>query len=75
MMVWGGISMQGKTDLYILPDGSMTAGRYRDEILDVYIRSYADAVGEDFILMDGNAPPHRARIITDYIEREILLHM
>ena len=72
MIVWEDISMQGKTDLYILPQGSTTAFRYRDEILDVDVRSHAGAVGEDFIFMDDNAPPHRARIITDCMQREIL---
>jgi len=67
-MVWGDISMQGRTDLHVLPQGSMTSVKYRNEILDVYIRPYASAVGEDFILMDDNAPPHHARIITDYLE-------
>ncbi len=32
MMVWGGISMEGSTDLYRLDNGTLTAIRYRDEI-------------------------------------------
>jgi len=60
--------MQGRTDLYVLPQGSMTAVRYRNEILDVYIRPYAGAVDEGLILMDDNAAPNHARVITDYLE-------
>ncbi|GFV25103.1 transposable element Tcb2 transposase [Trichonephila clavipes] len=33
VLVFGGISINGRTDLYIIRDGSMTARRYRDEIL------------------------------------------
>ena len=55
VMVWAGISAQGKTDLHVIDNGTLTALRYVNEILDVYVRPYAGAVGENFILMDDNA--------------------
>ena len=67
-MVWAGISMQGKTDLYIIENGTFTAVRYVNEILDVYVRPYAGAIGADFILMDDNARPHRANVTNQYLE-------
>ena len=45
VMVPGGISMEGRTDLYRLENGSLTAIRYRDEILEPMVRPYAGAVG------------------------------
>ena len=60
VMVWVGISAQGKTDLH--------------EILDVYVRPYAGAVGENFILMDDNARAHRARITDQYLEQATIVH-
>ena len=75
LMVWAGISMQGKTDLVLLQNGTMTALRYRDEILHSIVRPYAGAVGEDFILMDDNARPHRARIIDQYLQQETIERM
>ncbi|GFX35106.1 transposable element Tcb2 transposase [Trichonephila clavipes] len=48
--------------------GTVTGLRYRDEILDPYVRPYAAAIGNDFILMDDNARPHRARIVEEYLE-------
>ncbi|GFS50834.1 transposable element Tcb2 transposase [Trichonephila clavipes] len=33
VLVYGGISIDGRTDLYIIRDGPLTARRYRDEIL------------------------------------------
>ncbi|GFX83532.1 uncharacterized protein TNCV_324811 [Trichonephila clavipes] len=33
VLVYGGISIDGHTDLYIIRDGPLTARRYRDEIL------------------------------------------
>ena len=61
-MVWVRISMQGKTDLHIIENDTLTAVRYVNKILDVYVRPYAGAIGADFILMDDNARPHRAHV-------------
>ena len=55
VMVWVGISAQGKMDLHVIDNGTLMALRYVNEILDVYVRPYARAVGDNFILMDDNA--------------------
>ncbi|GFU86590.1 DDE_3 domain-containing protein [Trichonephila clavipes] len=36
--------------------------------VDPYVRPYAAAIGNDFILMDDNARPHRARIVEEVSE-------
>nr|KAG5687109.1 hypothetical protein BaRGS_008656 [Batillaria attramentaria] len=69
-MVWDGISVQGKTDLHVFWSGTLTAIRYRDEILDPAVRPYAGAIGPEFILMVDNARPHTARIVDQYLEEE-----
>ena len=43
--------------------------------MDVYVRPYAGAVGENFILMDDNAPAHRAGITDQYLEQATIVHM
>ena len=58
-MVWAGISMQGKTDLHSIENGTLTTLCYVKEILDVYVRPYAGVLGADFILMDDNAQSTR----------------
>ncbi|XP_061166684.1 uncharacterized protein LOC133175583 [Saccostrea echinata] len=75
IMVWGGISRDGRTDLHVLERGTMTGVRYRDEILDGYVRPYAGAVGPEFILMDDNARPHRAREVEQYLLQETIVRM
>ncbi|GFW12272.1 transposable element Tcb2 transposase [Trichonephila clavipes] len=55
ILVWAGISLGGHTDLHVFHGGTVTGLRYRDEILDPYVRPYAAAIGNDFILMDDNA--------------------
>ena len=74
-MVWAGISAQGKTDLHVIDNGTLTALRYVNEILDVYVRPYAGAVGENFILMDDNARAHRAHITDQYLEQATIVRM
>ncbi|GFV37697.1 transposable element Tcb2 transposase [Trichonephila clavipes] len=68
ILVWAGISLGGHTDLHVFYGGTVTGLRYRDDILDPYVRPYAAAIGNDFILMDDNARPHRARIVEEYLE-------
>ncbi|GFW49177.1 transposable element Tcb2 transposase [Trichonephila clavipes] len=58
VLVYGGISIDGRTDIYIIRDGPLTARRYRDEILRPIVVPYAAAIGDDFILMDDICRPH-----------------
>ncbi|GFW61759.1 transposable element Tcb2 transposase [Trichonephila clavipes] len=57
VLVYGGISIDGRTDHYFIRDGPLTALRYRDEILGPIVVPYAAAIGDDFILMDNNSRP------------------
>ena len=67
VMVWAGLSLDGRTDLYVFARGGITAARYRDEIL---VRPYAGAIGETFILMQDNARSHTARLCMAFLEDE-----
>ncbi|GFU66875.1 transposable element Tcb2 transposase [Trichonephila clavipes] len=62
VLVYGGISIDGRTDRYIIRDGLLTARRYKDEILRPIVVPYAAAIGDDFILMDDSCRPHRANL-------------
>ena len=69
-MAWAGISMARKTDLHVLREGLLTCGRYGDRTLYVHMRPNAGAIGDNFLLMDDKALPHRARVIDDYLQPE-----
>ncbi|GFS92522.1 transposable element Tcb2 transposase [Trichonephila clavipes] len=75
VLVYGGISIDGRTDLYIIRDGTLTARRYRDEILRPIVVPYAAAIGYDFILMDDNSRPHRANLVEDSLFEEGIVRM
>ncbi|GFX89378.1 transposable element Tcb2 transposase [Trichonephila clavipes] len=75
VMVWAGIMMDGHKDLHFFDTGTVTAQRYRDEVLKTYVRLFRGAVGPDFIFMDDNAPCYRAVLIDDFLETENIQRM
>ncbi|GFW30110.1 transposable element Tcb2 transposase [Trichonephila clavipes] len=75
VLVYGVISIDGRTDLYIIRDGPLTARRYSDEIFRPIVVPYAAAIGDDFILMDDNCRPHRANLVEDFLFEEGIVRM
>ncbi|GFW19647.1 transposable element Tcb2 transposase [Trichonephila clavipes] len=71
-MVWGGISIGGRTDLHIIRNGILTGPRYADEILRPHVIAYAGAIGDSFVFQDDNARPHRARLVENMLEAETI---
>lgn len=67
-MVWAGVSTEARTELYLVPRGSITGERYIAEILEDYVVPYAPFIGDDFLLMHDNARPHVARVVGEYLE-------
>ncbi|KFM68076.1 hypothetical protein X975_22888, partial [Stegodyphus mimosarum] len=51
-MIWAGIMLDGRTLLRVFDRGSVTGVRYRDEVLEPYVRLFWGAVGPEFILQD-----------------------
>ena len=66
VMMWGGISSHGKTELVPVA-GRLTAQRYVDEVLEPHVIPYAAAMGDDFIFMDDNARPHHAQVVDQFV--------
>lgn len=51
VMVWGGISMNAKTDLHVFGRASLNAEAYIRDIFDMYVLPYAPFIGDNFILI------------------------
>lgn len=66
IMFWAGVSHGFRTDLIPFQE-TMTANSYLTEVLQPIVRPLAQRHGENFMLVDDNARPHRARIVTDYL--------
>jgi hypothetical protein len=67
-MVWGGISMEARTELVVVNGGAMTANRYIRDILEPHVVPFAPLIGNDSILMHDNARPHIAQIVNEYLD-------
>uniref|UniRef100_A0AAZ3QUN9 Tc1-like transposase DDE domain-containing protein n=1 Tax=Oncorhynchus tshawytscha TaxID=74940 RepID=A0AAZ3QUN9_ONCTS len=70
VMVWGSISLGGRTALHVLARGSLSAIRYRAEILRPLVRPYAGAVGPRFLLMQNNARSHVAGVCQQFLQEK-----
>ena len=62
--------MESRTVLCVLARGTLTAIRYRDEILRPIMRPYAGAVGPGFLLMHDNARSHVAEVCQQFLHNE-----
>ncbi|GFW34907.1 transposable element Tcb1 transposase [Trichonephila clavipes] len=74
-MVWGGISIGGRTDLHIIRNGTLKGRRYADEILRPHVIPYVGAIGDSFVFQDDNARPHRARLVENMLEAGTIQRM
>lgn len=59
VLVWGGITIDGRTDLVVVP-GRLNADRYIAEIVLDHIMPIAVGMGPQFVLQQDNARPHTA---------------
>ncbi|GFU85512.1 transposable element Tcb2 transposase [Trichonephila clavipes] len=75
VLVYGSISIDGRTDLYVIRDGPLTVRRYSNEILRHISVPYAAAIGDDFILMYNNCRLHRVNLVEDSLFEEGIVRM
>ncbi|GFV39172.1 transposable element Tc3 transposase [Trichonephila clavipes] len=75
VLVWGGIMLNGRTELHIFDRGSVTGDRYCEEVLLPHVRLFRGAIGPDFIFMDDNARPHRTLAVEELLESEDITRM
>ena len=74
VMVWGGIHLHGRTPLHLV-QGNLTGVRYRDEIVRRIVLPTLQAMGPGAILQDDNATPHRARVVTGFLQQHQVTQM
>ncbi|GBO41203.1 hypothetical protein AVEN_104560-1 [Araneus ventricosus] len=73
-MVWAGM-LDDRKPLHVFERGTVAGVRYRDEILEHYVRLFRGAVGHEFILMVDNARPHRALVVDEFLQSEDIRRM
>lgn len=67
VMVWGGITLDARTELHVFQRPSMNARVYITEVLEQYVMPFAPFIGEEFLLMHDNARPHVANEVQVYL--------
>ena len=60
VVAWAEISLDGRTDMYVLVRGGITAAIHSSDILEPIGRPFAGVIGDAFILIQDNA---RAQIV------------
>jgi type II secretory pathway component PulC len=61
IMVWGGIILNGRTELVVIREGSMTARRCIDDVLEAHAIQFAETMGSELIMYQDNARSHLAQ--------------
>ena len=69
VMVWGCISLRGRTELVILPPPAMTSIRYVNDVLQPHILPLKRQLRQNFVFMQDNARPHTANITQQFFQR------
>ncbi|KFM69014.1 Transposable element Tcb1 transposase, partial [Stegodyphus mimosarum] len=74
VLVWGGIILGSRTGLHV-QIGTMTSQIYRDVILEQYVRLFRGTTAVQFVFMNDNDHPHRAKIVSECLQSEDITHM
>ncbi|GFT34036.1 transposable element Tc3 transposase [Trichonephila clavipes] len=72
--VWGVIILGSRTDLHV-QSVMMTDHICRDVILEQHVCLLRCAMGAEFLFMDDNARPHRANIVNECLQSEVITCM
>lgn len=73
--VWGGISIDRRTQLVLFVHETVTALRYLERILEPIVLPLSHQMGEQFVYMDDNARPHRANIVNEFFQQQNITRM
>ncbi|XP_067678666.1 uncharacterized protein [Haliotis asinina] len=68
VMIWGGVAMNGRTDIVVVNE-NLTGQRYCDEILIPIVFPFLRTMPGNVVFQDGNARPHRARIVAACLQQ------
>ena len=67
VMVLGGITMTGRTELHICK-GNVTGFYHRHDVIEPIIVPYARRHGTEFVFQGANARAHRTRVVQDHLQ-------
>jgi hypothetical protein len=68
VLVWGGISLEARTELVVLSGRALNAHGYVTTIVEPHVIPFEPFIGDQFVFIHDNARPHIAGIVRDYLE-------
>jgi hypothetical protein len=74
VMIWGGFSLKGKTELEFT-DSTMNSKMHKDLLVRRLLPFGRSSHSNEFIFQQDNAPCHSSEIIYDWVEDEGINHM
>jgi hypothetical protein len=74
IMVWGGVCLGGRTDLYIC-QRTMNGNTYANDVVNGILPNFQATIGPHFIYIDDNARPHRTRNVIIALENHGIQHL
>lgn len=75
MIVWAGVSINGRNNTHRNRNSSLAVQRYRDKILIIFLVSYSRMIGDNFILIDDNFRPHCTGLLNIFFYAEGIIQM
>lgn len=72
--IWCGLCFDGRTNLVVLINATMTPVKYRDMIVEQIV-PFTGAIAERFHFIDDNARPRRAIIVSELLQFHSILRM
>jgi hypothetical protein len=66
-MVWGGISIDGRIELVVVPQ-RLNEQIYVETILQEHVVPFANNFGDDFILQQDNCRVHTANLAVNFLQ-------
>ena len=69
-MAWAEISLDGRTDMYVLVRGGITAAIHSSDILEPIGRPFAGVIGDALILIQDNARVQIVRVSMTFLDVE-----
>ena len=67
--IWGAICYQGKSEIRVL-DQNVTGHLYLDILQNNLVPDARQHYGNNWILVDDNARPHRANVVQEYLDEQ-----
>ena len=73
-MVWAAVTMHRHTPLQFIA-GNLNSQLYVDEVMRPMVLPFLRQIGQEAVLQDDNARPHRGHFVNDFVQVNYIIRM